>query len=246
MATEQTPGLADGSHEAFRTVTTDNAEKYWGAVDATMDGVLGGYAIVSSPDADSSLAFAGSILGGPGSEPLGRALDCGAGIGRVTRDVLTKLALKVDLVELVPKYVDQARIELENEPRMGEFFTSSLQEFEPAASRYDLIWIQWVIGHLTDAEFVAFLRRCIAGLRPGGWIVVKDNNCTPTEPGIIDGCYLVDSEDHSVMRTNKLVKRLFATAGLELHKEVRQTRFPSELCTVRMYALKPAQPQPAE
>ena len=235
--------LADGSHEAFRTVTTENASAYWGAVDATMDGVLGGYAVVSSPDADSSLAFAGAVLGA-GVLPVGRALDCGAGIGRVTRDVLTKLALKVDLVELVPKYVEQARIELAAEPRMGEFFTSSLQEFTPTAAQYDLVWIQWVIGHLTDTEFVAFLRRCAAGLRPGGWIVVKDNNASPTEHGIIDGAYLVDSQDHSVMRTNKLVKQLFDAADLELRKEVRQTRFPSELCAVRMYALQPRAQQP--
>lgn len=231
--------LADSSHEAFRTVTTDNAQSYWGDVDATMDGVLGGYASISTADADSSLAFAGGVLG---AGTLGRALDCGAGIGRVTRDVLSKLALKVDLVELVPKYVAQARVELASEPRMGEFFTASLQDFDPARAHYDLIWIQWVIGHLTDQEFVAFLRRCAAGLRPGGWIIVKDNNASPTEPGIIDGAYLVDSVDHSVMRTNKLVKRLFGAAGLELRKEVRQTRFPSELCTVRMYALQPCAP----
>jgi protein N-terminal methyltransferase len=230
-------GLADGSHESFRTVTTANASSYWGAVDATLDGVLGGYAVISTPDADSSLAFAGNVLGG---RELARALDCGAGIGRVTRDVLSKLARKVDLVELIPKYVEQARIELKDEPRMGEFFVSSLQDCTPEPGAYDLVWIQWVIGHLTDAELVAFLRRCAAGLAHGGWIMVKDNNVSPQEPGLVDGCYLLDDDDHSVMRTNKLVKSLFAAAGLELRKETRQTRFPSELCTVRMYALQPA------
>eukprot|EP00304_Pavlova_gyrans_P012487 CAMPEP_0206036048 /NCGR_PEP_ID=MMETSP1466-20131121/2513_1 /ASSEMBLY_ACC=CAM_ASM_001126 /TAXON_ID=44452 /ORGANISM="Pavlova gyrans, Strain CCMP608" /LENGTH=233 /DNA_ID=CAMNT_0053410485 /DNA_START=88 /DNA_END=789 /DNA_ORIENTATION=- len=228
--------LADGDHEAFKTVTTENATKYWGAVDATLDGVLGGYAQVSSPDAESSLAFAGHLLQG---KELGRALDCGAGIGRITRDVLIKLARKVDLVELVPKYVDQAKKDLADHPRMGEFFTSSLQEFMPAEAHYDLVWIQWVIGHLTDEELVAFFIRCKKSLRPGGWIVVKDNNCSPTEPGIIDGRYLVDNDDHSVMRTNKVVKELFTAAGLQVQKEVRQTRFPAELCTVRMYALQP-------
>jgi hypothetical protein len=44
-----------------------------------------------------------------------------------------------------------------------------------------------VIGHLTDVELVAFLQRCSAGLTPGGWIIIKDNNCKPNEPGIIDG-----------------------------------------------------------
>lgn len=115
--------LADGSHQAFVDVTTAKATEYWDAVDATLDGVLGGYAEVAAPDADTSLAFAGAVLGGE----VGRALDCGAGIGRVSRDVLTKLARNVDLVELIPKYVEQARLELKDEPRMGEFIVASLQ-----------------------------------------------------------------------------------------------------------------------
>lgn len=115
--------LADGSHSAFTDVTTAKATEYWGALDATLDGVLGGYAEVAAPDADTSLSFAGAVLGGE----VGRALDCGAGIGRVSRDVLTKLARTVDLVELIPKYVEQARLELKDEPRMGEFIVASLQ-----------------------------------------------------------------------------------------------------------------------
>lgn len=222
---------------AFQNVTTENATKYWGAVDATVDGVLGGYGVISSSDADSSIAFAKQFLG---ETEVGRALDCGAGIGRVTREVLVKLAHKVDLVELVPKYIEQARLELAGQPRVGDFFTSSLQAFSPAQGHYDLIWIQWVIGHLTDSEFVDFLRRCARGLRPGGWIMLKDNNASPKEPGLVDGHYLVDEDDHSVMRTNSLVKGLIDEAGLELVKETRQTRFPQELCTVRMYALKPS------
>jgi hypothetical protein len=118
------PALADGSHAAFADVTTAKATEYWDAIDATLDGVLGGYAEVAAPDADTSLAFAGAVLGGV---EISRALDCGAGIGRVSRDVLTKLARKVDLVELIPKYVEQARLELKDEPRMGEFIVESLQ-----------------------------------------------------------------------------------------------------------------------
>lgn len=34
-----------------------------------------------------------------------------------------------------------------------------LQEFTPDAGRYDVIWVQWCIGHLTDDDFVSFFKR---------------------------------------------------------------------------------------
>jgi hypothetical protein len=38
------------------------------------------------------------------------------------------------------------------------------------------------------------------------------------------------------------LQSLFETAGLTLTRETVQKRFPSELCTVRMYALQPRPP----
>lgn len=40
---------------------------------------------------------------------------------------------------------------------------SGLQTFAPPVGRYDLIWIQWVSGHLTDDDFVEFFKRCKVG-----------------------------------------------------------------------------------
>ena len=50
-----------------------------------------------------------------------------------------------------------------------------MQDFEPARGSYDVIWIQWVIGHLHDLDCIRFFRRCAAGLTPHGVIVLKDN-----------------------------------------------------------------------
>lgn len=33
------------------------------------------------------------------------------------------------------------------------------QEFTPDAGRYDIIWVQWCIGHLADDDFVSFFKR---------------------------------------------------------------------------------------
>lgn len=52
--------------------------------------------------------------------------------------------------------------------------------------------IQWCIGHLTDDDLIALLRRCEAGLRPGGTVVLKENVCPKG--------FVVDKEDSSVTR----------------------------------------------
>ncbi len=38
-----------------------------------------------------------------------------------------------------------------------------------------MIWVQWVLGHLPDDDFVAFFKRCKLGLAPNGFICVKEN-----------------------------------------------------------------------
>jgi AdoMet dependent proline di-methyltransferase len=47
------------------------------------------------------------------------------------------------------------------------------QDFNPEPNTYDVIWIQWVIGHLADLDFISFFKRCAKGLKPGGAIVLK-------------------------------------------------------------------------
>ena len=91
--------------------------------------------------------------------------------------------------------------------------------------------IQWVSGHLPDAEFVAFLRRCRAGLRKGGAIVVKENLVAGQH-------FIMDKEDSSVSRSEPYFLRLFQEAGLELVDEREQKNFPKNLFKVKSYALR--------
>lgn len=64
--------------------------------EASINGVLGGYGKVHPVDSDTSCSFLDSF-----KEKIGhqRALDCGAGIGRVTKSVLLERFEKIDLVE---------------------------------------------------------------------------------------------------------------------------------------------------
>lgn len=76
------------------------------------EGVLGGWGEVDVEDAKGSLAFVQQCLGLPRlDEPMAgyRALDCGAGVGRVTGNVLLNVAERVHLVEVSERLLTQAQ-----------------------------------------------------------------------------------------------------------------------------------------
>ncbi|CAJ0936434.1 unnamed protein product [Ranitomeya imitator] len=118
----------------------------------------------------------------------------------------------------------------EDGKRIGDYYCCGLQDFVPEANHYDVIWIQWVIGHLTDSHLVDFLTRCKAGLRPNGIIVIKDNM---TQEGVI-----MDEVDSSVCRDLDLVRRLIRQAGLSVLAQERQENFPEEIYHVYSIAMR--------
>ncbi|KXS12917.1 hypothetical protein M427DRAFT_71685 [Gonapodya prolifera JEL478] len=233
-----------------------DAERYWANIPATVDGVLGGFASLSDPDARGNAEFVvdlfadgpdGGTLGGKRKRGMGRdrVCDCGAGIGRVTSTFLLPRFRHIDLVEVSQHFLDAARESLREQLQGPQdtagdgvaqewlvFVRSGLQEWMPERGRYDAVWCQWVLGHLTDADLVSFFRRCLASLRPGGLLFVKEN-LTPV-PDRVD----VDEEDSSVTRSEVHFKRLFAEAGLRVVKEAVQTGFPEGIYAVKTFALE--------
>lgn len=84
---------------------------------------------------------------GEGKTGTSCALDCGAGIGRITKRLLLPLFNTVDLVDVTQEFLDKAKTYLgEESKRVGNYICTGLQEFTPECGRYDVIWIQWVIG----------------------------------------------------------------------------------------------------
>ncbi|KAJ3146096.1 hypothetical protein HDU89_006662 [Geranomyces variabilis] len=224
-----------------------DAAGYWGSIEPTVQGMLGGFEELTDIDCEASAAFIDEFVNGRkasgrnGSQAvpprLGKtfACDCGAGIGRVSKHFLLKVFDRVDLVEQTSKFLEQAKAEYlgVEASRVDRFIPEGLQEFVPEEGRYDLIWAQWVLGHLTDDDFVAFFQRCKRGLKPNGLIGVKEN---ATRNGVE-----VDTVDSSVTRPPALLKELFAKAGLKIIKEDVQKGFPSSLYPVYMYMLEPIQ-----
>ena len=68
------------------------------------------------------------------------ALDCGAGIGRITKHLLVKHFNSVDLVEQDKKFLEKASENLKNCKQAGKLFCCGLQNFVPENAHYDVIW----------------------------------------------------------------------------------------------------------
>ena len=163
------------------------------------------------------------------------ALDCGAGIGRITKSVLLAFSNSVDLLEQNEAFLRKSieYIGLEDGPRVGKLIASSLQSFDPPREyTYDIIWVQWVTGYLSDTELVTFFSKCASRLtRNNGLIFVKDN---VTSQGEIDA----DMNDSSITRPRNLLESLFAQANLQILQVRKQVKFPRGLYPVYMWVLE--------
>ncbi|XP_030753835.1 N-terminal Xaa-Pro-Lys N-methyltransferase 1-B [Sitophilus oryzae] len=213
----------------------NNAVSYWSEVPATIDGMLGGFGHISETDIRSSRMLLKQLF--HSKVPPGReyALDCGAGIGRISKFLLTNLFNKVDMVEQNSCFLQAAKSYLGPsivESKIGQMFSEGLQTFEPELGKYDVIWVQWVLGHLTDDDFVKFFKSCQKGLKPNGVIVAKENITSSDD-------IEVDEKDSSVTRPLSLLKLLFEKANLDCYRLVKQINFPKGLYTVYMFVLKP-------
>lgn len=142
------------------------------------------------------------------------AVDCGAGIGRITKNLLTKVFKKTDLVDPIKSFTkdimegEYLRAE-RNEGKIGDVFAIGLQQFTPEKGKYSVIWNQWCLGHLTDVDLIEYFVRCREGLvDDGGVIIVKEN--------LASGEDNFDTTDSSFTRTEKTFRWIFLKAGLKV------------------------------
>ncbi|KAG0665809.1 hypothetical protein C6P46_005903 [Rhodotorula mucilaginosa] len=126
-----------------------------------------------------------------------------------------------------------------DEPSWASSPPGAPRELNVQEEGYDLIMIQWCIGHLSDDELVAFLKRSRAALRQQptggpceGYILLKENVCKDETER------LFDEDDSSYTRSDKVFREIFERAGLTLYRREVQQGFPEELFPVIAYALR--------
>lgn len=236
----------DQDFVADSRINYDDAIEYWSSVLASVDGVLGGFGeqtAVPKADIIGSLTFLRKLQTRMVCPPEHSKLtiDMGAGIGRITRDLLWKVSDKCDLLEPVKPFVEQMHKEMvavEKRGKLGDIYDIGMQDWQSDPSKrgqYWLVWCQWCVGQLPDEELVAFWSRCREALIGGGigTMVVKEN-IAPVDD-------IFDETDSSVTRTDAKFRQLFIAAGFKLIASDIQKGMPRELYPVRMYCLKAAQ-----
>jgi protein N-terminal methyltransferase len=114
--------------------------------------------------------------------------------------------------------------------RVLKFHCCGLQSFYPEQKKYDIVWIQWVLGYLKDNDAIDFLKRCKASLKPNGMCILKENVCVG-EPEL-------DEIDASYTRPRKSYLNLIHKAEMFVIRDEKQRKFPAELYEVRLFAFK--------
>ncbi|KAJ2527758.1 hypothetical protein GGH20_002929, partial [Coemansia sp. RSA 1937] len=147
------------ANKVFKGTATwyEDADTYWKSVPSSVDGMLGGLQVVHTPDIRDSLLFLTKLQTNH-TLRTNYACDCGAGIGRVSKHFLLRRFNTVDLVEQNGEFLREAAEYLQSERsegRVGGMFDVGLQAFTPVQARYDVVWCQWVLSHLTDDDLVA-------------------------------------------------------------------------------------------
>ncbi|KAM6217262.1 N-terminal Xaa-Pro-Lys N-methyltransferase 2 [Rhynchocyon petersi] len=206
------------------------AKLFYQEVPATEEGMMGNFIELSNPDVQASQEFLRKFIGGPGKAGTDCALDCGSGIGRVSKHVLLPVFNSVELVDMMESFLLEAQNYLQAKgDKVESYHCYSLQEFTPPFGRYDVIWIQWVSGYLTDKDLLAFLSRCRDGLKENGIIILKDNVAR-------EGC-VFDLSDSSVTRDMDILQSLIRKSGLVVLDQEKQEGFPEHCIPVWMFAL---------
>ncbi|XP_058557280.1 N-terminal Xaa-Pro-Lys N-methyltransferase 2 [Neofelis nebulosa] len=206
------------------------AKLFYQEVPATEEGMMGNFIELSIPDIQASRDFLRKFVGGPGRAGTDCALDCGSGIGRVSKHVLLPVFKSVELVDMMESFLVEAQNYLQvNGDKVESYHCYNLQEFAPPLGRYDVIWIQWVSGYLTDKDLLVFLSQCRAGLKENGVIILKDNVAR-------EGC-IFDLSDSSVTRDMDILRSLIRKSGLVVLGQKKQDGFPEQCIPVWMFAL---------
>lgn len=128
-----------------------------------------------------------------------KVLELGAGIGRFTGE-FAQTASHVTAVDFIPHFLE------ENKKRHSHFSNITYQcrdmmEFSAAPASFDMIFMNWLLMCLEDAEVEILAKRFCGWLKPGGFLFFRES-CSATG-GIAVGDY------HAWYRTIAYYTHLF-------------------------------------
>ena len=114
----------------------------------------------SDADVATSIRFLEGLLSRTPGLRLQTVLDAGAGVGRVTKQVLLKRCAECHLLEACPEWSKQSRRYLGKKRAAAcTFIQARVETYVPPPNMYDLVWVQWVLQYLVDSDAIAALQQ---------------------------------------------------------------------------------------
>ena len=222
-------------------------KEHWEKKDPNVFNMVGGFEDSNLPDIKCSIELLSGLIRTNQLNPK-RALDCGAGIGRITENILAKFFEEIDLLEQNEKFVAYCKEIFKNNKKIRQIYNSSLQEFK-FEKKYDLIWVQWCLENLEDEDLDPFLKKCLNALNENGIVIIKENLFEfPTdikenienEPLASNKNYLYSDEDFSKQRPDNTYINLFIKNGFKIKLHFLNPNWPSTMEPLCVYVLEKA------
>jgi protein N-terminal methyltransferase len=153
-----------------------------------------------------------------------RAIDAGAGVGRVTKSILLKRYDTVRLVEADADFSSRSKVYLgRKRSERCSYVHARLEELNPKTimewgGPADLVWLQWALQNITDEDAVIALKSLASSLvEHTGVMIVKENrpygNARLDRFQIETPCGTGDGR-YDITRTDNHHRLLFQRAGL--------------------------------
>ena len=208
--------------------------EFWENVDETDNGMLDGYLETSSPDLKFSREILNSYLK-KGKMGTNRCAELGAGIGRISLNVLSDIFKEIDLVEPVSKFLDVASKNLEGKVIIHTHAVGA-QDWEiEEDSGFDCIWIQWTLMYLTDEDVIQLLNKCKRHLSKSGYVFIQENILL--DPKTQQWAQW-NPRDHSLCRSLEMVRKLINRTEFTIIKERKQPNWGTDLIPLYLMVLK--------
>jgi protein N-terminal methyltransferase len=215
------------NYEPDKNEWYDKTKNHWENTESSIKGVLGGNDQVHDSDVKTSNELLEGLIKNNIITPI-KVLDCGAGIGRVTTNVLQNHFQEIDIMEQDDKYISYCQENFKNNPKIKNIYKSSLQDFT-FPTKYNVIWIQWCVENLNDDDLINFLTKCSNNLQENGIIIVKEN--------IISKGTKFWEEDFSKIRSDIVFKQIFQKSGLKIKQHFHHPNWPKDLLKVSIFLL---------
>lgn len=188
------------------------SQSFWKSKDPSINSMCG-LEDLHDEDTQHTKQLLNKYLVGVGDE---RALDIGAGIGRITFSSLYPRFRRIDMLDSNSAFLESAKMfeKSTGNSKIENFYASTIEEFR-FKHKYDLVFVQWVLEYVSHEDLLKFFTRVKLNLQKNGVVIIKEN------VNILSDEDIIVSEEGSTIRPPDSYENIFKTLGYSVeHDEI--------------------------